>query len=380
MPEHHFDYIIVGNGLAGLQLALAFYNDSYFQNKKIALIDVSKKLNNDKTWSFWEAKTTSLSDLAYKSWNKASIITSKNYKLINLKPYSYKSIRSIDFYTYAFNQLKNNTNFQFIIDKVEEVIDNDIVTVKTTKNSYYASHVFDSRIPQEFNKNVENYTTLIQHFKGWVIKTEVDSFKEDEVTKMDYRLKDGNQTTFMYVLPFSSKEALVEFTYFTENIVEESTYDSFLEQYIKNYLSITEYKIEETEIGQIPMTTFPFYKYNTKNITKIGTAGGWVKPSSGYSFKITQYKVAKIVSNLKQDKLPSEGLFKKKYRFYDKVFLQVLKDENHKGEFIFEKFYRKNSPKTMFKFLDEASSLFEDIKVMLSLFTFSFIKAFFKTL
>ena len=197
---------------------------------------------------------------------------------------------------------------------------------------------------------------------------------------MDYRLKDGNQTTFMYVLPFSSKEALVEFTYFTENIVEESTYDSFLEQYIKNYLNITEYKIEETEIGQIPMTTFPFYKYNTKNITKIGTAGGWVKPSSGYSFKITQYKVAKIVSNLKQDKLPSEGLFKKKYRFYDKVFLQVLKDENHKGEFIFEKFYRKNSPKTMFKFLDEASSLFEDIKVMLSLFTFSFIKAFFKTL
>ena len=380
MPENHFDYIIVGNGLAGLQLALAFNNDSFFQNKKIALIDVSKKLNNDKTWSFWETKKTSLSDLAYKSWNKASIITSEKYKLINLKPYSYKSIRSIDFYTYAFNQLKNNTNFQFIIDKVEGVIDNDIVTVKTTKNSYYASHVFDSRIPQEFNKNVENYTTLIQHFKGWVIKTEDDSFKEDEVTKMDYRLKDGNQTTFMYVLPFSSKEALVEFTYFTENIVEESTYDSFIEQYIKNYLNIKKYKIEETEIGQIPMTTFPFYKYNTKNITKIGTAGGWVKPSSGYSFKITQNKVAKIVSNLKQDKLPSEGLFKKKYRFYDKVFLQVLKDENHKGEFIFEKFYRKNSPKTMFKFLDETSSTFEDIKIMLSLFSFSFIKAFFKTL
>ena len=32
---------------------------------------------------------------------------------------------------------------------------------------------------------------------------------------MDYRLKDGEQTTFTYVLPFSKKEALVEFTYFT---------------------------------------------------------------------------------------------------------------------------------------------------------------------
>jgi len=34
----------------------------------------------------------------------------------------------------------------------------------------------------------------------------------------------------------------------------------------------------------------------------------------------------------------------------------------------------------MFKFLDEDSSFFEELKIMQSLFSFSFIKAFFKTL
>ncbi|NNK83279.1 MAG: lycopene cyclase [Flavobacteriaceae bacterium] len=381
MPEHHFDYIIVGNGLAGLQLALSFNNNSFFKDKKIALIDVAEKTQNDKTWSFWEKETTPLTHLASKRWDFANIITTENRLSLSLKPYSYHSIKSIDFYNYAKNQLEKSNNIQFIIDMIIDVVEEDEkVIVKSIENTYYATHVFDSRIPTEYNLNAKRYTTLIQHFKGWLIKTEEDTFNENIFTKMDYRLKDGNQTTFMYVLPYSKREALVEFTYFTEDIVDESTYDSFIKQYIKEYLNVSEYKIIETEIGQIPMTTYPFYNHTTKNITKIGTAGGWVKPSTGYSFKITQQKVKRIVSNLKHNRLPSERLFKKKYFFYDKVFLQVLIDNNHKGDWIFQEFYRKNKTTTMFRFLDEESTFWEDIKIMISLFSFKFIKAFFKTL
>ena len=44
-----YDYIIIGNGLAGFQLALAISKDPYFNNKQIALIDRSLKTQNDKT-------------------------------------------------------------------------------------------------------------------------------------------------------------------------------------------------------------------------------------------------------------------------------------------------------------------------------------------
>jgi lycopene beta-cyclase len=243
-----------------------------------------------------------------------------------------------------------------------------------------ASHVFDSRIPEEFSVENTSSISIIQHFKGWVIKTETDTFVDDSVTMMDYRLKDGNQTTFMYVLPFSKTEALIEFTYFTENLVEEHVYDDYIKQYIKTYLEIDHYSIIETEMGQIPMTNYDFAKFNTNNITKIGTGGGWVKGSTGYSFKLTEKRVATIIENLKMNKRPSLSLFKSKYKFYDKVFLKVLKSENDKGEWIFRQFYGENNNTTMFRFLDEESSLIEDITIMWSLFSWSFIKAFFKTL
>ena len=134
---------------------------------------------------------------------------------------------------------------------------------------------------------------------------------------MDYRLKDGDQTTFMYVLPFSKRKALIEFTYFTEQLVKESVYDTYIKTYIKDYLHVDEYQIIETETGHIPMSTFNFEKFNTAKITKIGTGGGWVKASTGYSFKHTEKKVTQIVSNIKLNKTPSFKLFKKKYIFVD---------------------------------------------------------------
>src|SRR5210317_487198 len=279
----HFDYIIIGNGLAGLQLALRMEEDNFFSDKKIALIDPSKKNSNDKTWSFWETEPSRWNSLVYKSWEETSIITSKEYIPFNLYPYSYKTIRSIDFYTEAKNRLKNSNNFQFIKQSVLSIDQTNTLLVKTENNSYSASHVFDSRIPSDFSKNSKNHISLIQHFKGWMIKTEKETFNDSQFTMMDYRLKDSNQCTFMYVLPFSKNEALIEFTYFTEHVVQEKTYNEFIETYIKDYLKIDNYSIIETEMGQIPMTTFPFHKFNTNKITKIGTAGGWVKGSTGYS-------------------------------------------------------------------------------------------------
>ena len=115
------------------------------------------------------------------------------------------------------------------------------------------------------------------------------------------------------------------------------------------------------------MTNFPFETFNTKGITKIGTGGGWVKGSTGYSFKHTEKKVTQIIKNIKANHIPSRNLIKRKYKFYDKIFLKVLHDENEKGEWIFEQFYSKNSIDSMFRFLDEESTFLEDLKIMKSL-------------
>ena len=88
----------------------------------------------------------------------------------------------------------------------------------------------------------------------------------------------------MYVLPTSTTEALLEYTLFSKNLLSKEEYEAEIQKYIEN-LGITEYEIIEKEEGNIPMTCYPFWKHNTKNIVNIGSAGGWTKASTGYTFK-----------------------------------------------------------------------------------------------
>ena len=376
----HFDYLIIGNGLAGLQLALELSKDSFFKDYTVGLIDPSNKTENDKTWSFWEQGSGKFDAIAEKVWHTAKFESPKVSLNLPLEAYHYKTIRSIDFYTWAKHQLTSKDNFSFILDAVTGIDETDGLKVIGEKQIYRAKHIFDSRVPKEFYTQQYDYTLVHQHFKGWIIETEKSSFDPESFTMMDYRFQYRDSTSFIYVLPFSETKALIEYTFFTPFTVETQVYEDAIKNYIEKQLQITSYKILETEIGNIPMTDFPFWNYHSKNVTKIGTGGGWVKGSTGYSFKHTEKNVSKLIANIKSGRQPSKDLFQKKFKFYDKIFLKVLHDENEKGVWIFESFYSKNSISTMFKFLDEETTFSEDLRIMKSLFSMAFIKAFFKVL
>lgn len=293
-----------------------------------------------------------------------------------MEPYHYKMIRSEDFYNFAKEKLKEASNFEFIRDSISE-IDEINKFAKGIKGTYKAAHFFDSRINTEYLENPK-YSMLFQHFKGWIIETDSNRFDPDQFTMMDYRLKYKESTSFTYILPLSRTTALVEFTFFTPYLTEESIYDEHLTAYIKDFLEIKNYKILEVEKGIIPMTDFPFHKESNSLITKIGTGGSWVKGSTGYSFKHTEKKSALIIDNIKAGKDPKTNLINKRFSWYDAIFLDVLKRNNQMGEEIFSNFYNKNSPKRILKYLDEETALQEDIKIMLSLFNIEFIKSFFR--
>lgn len=378
--DNHFDYLIIGSGLAGLQLALELSKDPFFKTYKIGLIDPSEKSENDKTWSFWEQGQGKFDAIVKNLWHTAKFKSREVSLTMPLETYDYKTIRSLDFYKWAKNELSSKENFKFILDTVQEIKDVNAVEVIGDYQSYSAKHVFDSRVPKEFYLKQPNYTLIHQHFKGWLIETETACFEPKAFTMMDYRFQYKESTSFIYLLPFSETKALVEYTFFTPFLVDTEVYEEKLKTYLKSEYNLSSFKILETEVGNIPMTDFPFWKYHTGNVTKIGTGAGWVKGSTGYSFKHTERNVTKIIENIKAGKRPSHQLFKKKFKFYDKIFLKVLHDENEKGVWIFESFYSKNSIKTMFRFLDEESSFSEDLAIMKSLFSMAFIKSCFKVL
>lgn len=371
----NFDYIIIGGGLAGLQLALKFASDRFFEQKTFAIIDPSSKDANDKTWCFWEKGDGQWDHLITKSWDRGLFFSAEKKIELNLSPYRYKMLRSIDFYEYAQNKLKELDNFTFIQDSVEKIDTASCVVFGKTE-SYSGLHIFDSRITSDY-ENDEKSSTLFQHFKGWYIKTPTRSFDPGVFTKMDYRIKYKGSTSFTYVLPLSETEALVEFTFFTPYLTGDDVYDQYLKDYISNILKITDYTVQETEKGIIPMTDFPFHKDSTPRITKIGTGGSWVKGSTGYSFKHTEKKTSQIIENIKKGQNPGDGLINNMKRKYDSIFIDVLQRNNEMGEQIFTRLYTKNDTQEILRFLDEETEFKEDLKIMFSLFHPQFLVSFF---
>jgi lycopene beta-cyclase len=123
-------------------------------------------------------------------------------------------------------------------------------------------------------------------------------------------------------------------------------------------LNLKQYNILEIEKGQIPMSDYPFHKDQiSPSVVKIGTAGSWVKSSSGYSFKNAERLSLKIVENIKNGRDLNSGVISKKFRWYDKIFLGVLKRNNAMGEELFSSMYEKNKANQIFKFLDEETRL-----------------------
>ncbi len=165
-----------------------------------------------------------------------------------------------------------------------------------------AKKVFNSIFSYGMATHQHKYPVLQQHFIGWFIKTKKPIFDSDQATYMDFSIPQNGNTRFMYVLPTSVNEALVEYTLFSEHLLPKTEYETAIRDYLAKDLGCSDYEIVETEMGSIPMTAYDFKEHHTKNIRFIGTAGGWAKPSTGYTFKSTAKKIPKLVAHIKTGK------------------------------------------------------------------------------
>ena len=381
MKQNHYDYIIVGGGVSGLHLSHSFINDEYFKNHKILIIDNSKPKKQDNSFSFWEKGVGKWDSILENKWSEGKFHSKFGSIDMDFSNYNYKTLNSSSFSNFVRKKLKKNKQIKLVNDTVLKIREeNNKLIVVGNKKNYKGKHVFDSRPNKRFKMESNNYTSLKQHFVGWVIRTKENKFNKDSFVFMDYRIRDKNNTAFTYVLPFKKNEALIEHTYFSKNEVEKKVYKKYIKEYIKEYYHTSDYEILKSESGVIPMTSYPFHEDSTKNITKIGSAGGWIKPSTGYSFKNCEKNSLKILYNIKKGKSLAISP-KKKYKFLDKILLGVLSQFNHLGEIIFYNMVKKNKTGNVLRFLDEESNLLDEINIIISVKKYKeFIKVFIQSL
>ena len=377
----HYNYIFTGSGLSALMTILKMVQSEKFNDKTILLIDENSKNSNDRTWCFWEKPNGEFEAIVSKKWNNALFANQKFRRDLDFQPYQYKMIRGLDFYNYVFDIISKQENIIFVNQKVVGFFDfASHVLVNTESESFICDKLFNSIYNPDLVKYQTKYPVLQQHFIGWFIKSEQEVFNPEQATFMDFSLQQNGNTKFMYVLPTSTTEALLEPTLFSHKHLKNEEYEAEIETYAKK-LGIINYEITDTEQGSIPMTCYPFWKHNTKNVINIGSAGGWTKASTGFTFMHTNKKAKKLVKFLQNDTLTALNMTsfekKDKFWFYDLLFLDVLDKNNALGSAVFSSLFKKGNPSLVLKFLDHETSFVEDLQIMLKCPKIPFIKALF---
>jgi lycopene beta-cyclase len=372
MPD--CDYLITGAGCSGLSLVIHMLRSPVLSRKKIILIDRSLKAQNDRTWCFWEKEPGKFEQIVYRSWDSLRFLGSGKVLTKDIRPYRYKMIRGIDFYNFCFDQIRQYPNVEIINGEVESLHSSPAGTfARVGGRSVSASYLFNSILFEPPPSN-RVYWQLLQHFKGWVIRAPAPVFDPQTATLMDFRTSQQQVTAFIYLMPFSPTEALLEYTQFSRQVLERSCYEKKLREYLRQHWDMDAFEILEEEFGVIPMTDRPFPGREFKMI-HIGTAGGRTKPSSGYTFQFIQRQSRDIVASLERTGEPVVTQDPDRYRFYDRVLLNVLATGKLGGEQLFTALFDRNAISDIFPFLDNESNLRQDLKIITSLPVWPFLRA-----
>ncbi len=374
-----YDYIFCGLGASASLLILALHHKNLLANKKVLLIDQALKNKKDKTFCFWahhdEPIALQLKPLISKSWNEVEI---SNAHATNISPQAYYHVDSIHLYeqvqvlaaTYQWDKITGEVN----------TVSNDGISpfLLLNQSKFSAQTIFDSRTPRPLPLQ-KDQTHIHQSFVGWMIETTEEVINPDLFKFMDFEIDQQDYTQFVYVLPFSNTKALVELTRFGDTLIKEQEAEEILAPYIQN--AFGSYKKIDLEIGCIPMSNGAVENASAEGIVNLGARNYHIKPSTGYAFKNMFYHALNLAETLAQNGDASAlnhthaKVFSTRFAFYDGLLLHILQHRPSQGKPIFTSLLRKVPIQKTLKFLDEQTSLAEEVSIFYQLPWTPFLKA-----
>ncbi|MAI06776.1 MAG: hypothetical protein CBC47_06620 [Alphaproteobacteria bacterium TMED87] len=364
---------IIGAGCAGLSLAYKLIGS---QQVPLTILEAVKS-RKEHIWAFWDDGNKDLETanaLAIKSWNKWSIKTKLENVTLSGEKFKYTALSSLRFENYLKEKIKNE-GFHILngfVSKIKHHKGRKILVLKDGRE-IIAKNIFDSRPPNVMKG------AMYQHFVGWNIETLLPSFDKSEAILMDFRVSQDKGIHFIYLLPFTNRKALIESTVFSNTILPNEWYEKQIKKYLKDNYPNSEWKIINKEKGIIPLT-------NLENKISMGIPIGMnanaMRVSSGYAFAQIQKQISHLVKSL--------ALTKKGYKInpgssyleqlMDKIFLDVLKNNNNKAPEIFLNMFKSLNGDEFARFMNGYSSLWVKGKIINAQEKNIFIKSALKVL
>ncbi len=376
----NYDYIIAGAGAAGLSL-LWHLSESSLSDRKILLVDRSFGVRSDKSWCFWDHDHP-FSDWSAKQWSRLRVVSNDIVYSESLRQLRYHCLQSSEFSSRVLSRAKQSRTIDLLESDIQEFGRvNSLPCVSTDDGTFTAPWIFQSVFPKPGSTRLPTPLSLLQHFRGWEVETDHNLFDPEEAVLMDLDTLQRGGLTFFYLLPFTPKRALVEYTLFSAQPLKKRDYDEEIQNYLKRTFDLDDdhYTILRCEEGIIPMNDETPADNPIPGILNIGLSGRSAKASTGYAFSRIQRHCKQIVESLETDRNPPPlSGSPLRFRLYDLLLLYLLKHDVPASRQIFHQLFSQNSLETVLRFMDEKTHPGEDLSILASVPPGPFLHAIFQ--
>ncbi|MFJ8229825.1 lycopene cyclase family protein [Streptomyces sp. NPDC094448] len=357
------DVVIVGGGAAGLALA---HRLAASGPPSVTLVDAPEGPLRppERTWCYWARRPGDFDDLdeaVTASWSRLRVHGTDGRAItVDPAPLTYRMLRSPDFERLVHSRLARSPGVRVVratADTVRRTSDGAEVRCTTPDGrtlSLRARYVFDSR-PRHPVPPAR--TRLVQHFRGWFVRTATERFDPAVADLMDFRVPQPRHgLAFGYVLPLAPDRALVEYTEFSRTPLTAAGYDAALTHYGRDVLALGAYTVESAEQGAIPMTDARFDHRAGPSVFRIGTAGGATRPATGYTFAAVQRQSRAVAASLRAGRATVPPPHGRRALAMDAVLLRALDTGRINGPDFFTTLFRRVPPERLLRFLDGGTS------------------------
>ncbi|MFJ4949810.1 lycopene cyclase family protein [Streptomyces sp. NPDC088760] len=372
--ELEADVAVVGAGAAGLSLALRLARPPAHARRLDTVLLAAPPgpaRAGPRTWCFWEPDGGPYDEALTASWQRLRVRGADGTPVTaGIAPLRYKMLRSDAFEELAGRAMAASggrvTRVEAAVDRITPVPGRGALVharrADGTGVAVRARRVFDSR---PLPRLPPARTTLLQHFRGWFVRSARPVFDPSVVELMDFRTpQPAHGLSFGYVLPVGPSEALVEYTEFSGRVLDGAGYDRALRDYAGRVLGLEEYEVTGCEQGVIPMTDARFPRRTAPDVYRIGACAGATRPSTGYTFSAVQRQTAAVAAALHTGRRPLPPRpHSARARLMDAVLLHALDRGRVDGPAFFSRLFTRVPAPRLLRFLDGRTGLADDLRI-----------------
>lgn len=378
-PTQDWDVVIAGAGLAGLSLA-AELAAPQFSHLRVLLVEPRKEHVRDRTWSYWalpQALPSRWQGLAKTLWPRWCVSLGDS-SVISKGDVPYASVRADAFYDKALGLIAQAPHIHWLRQTSLEQVQSTgqgVELILQNSQRLNSKLLFDSRPPAS-----QHASDWVQHFTGWEVKTSKPCFESQCLDLMAFEPR-SHGLHFVYCLPYSSTQALVESTWISRASVQVDA-DAELRGVLEKRYNCTDHTITFREQGALPL--MPSIPAAQPHVIRIGRAGGMLRAATGYAFCASLHQTAALAGSLAKHLSHGNSLLEWRSpsfqthvmdRWMDDVLFRVLERDWLSAPKYFMSLFERVPERQLIRFLQGEATWQDRLTVMRALPPWPFMKA-----